>query len=130
MIEANDWNYVDLEAFVGETLDNVIEGSDLIEFHFTNGVVVNMIHNQDCCEYVTVEDVCGDWDDMLNVPITVAEVRTNENDTEEGHETWTFYYLCTPKGSVNIRWHGSSNGYYSESVDLMLVKGSNFEEEG
>lgn len=35
--------------------------------------------------------------------------------------TWTFYLIQTNKGHVTLRWLGSSNGYYSESVRFARV---------
>ena len=80
-------------------------------------------HQQDCCEHVSIEDVCGDLQDLVGEPLLLAEevsgetpVDFNERDYES--VTWTFYKFATRRGYVDVRWLGESNGYYSEGVSL------------
>ena len=116
----------------------IIEDESIIRIKDNEGHEYEMYHSQDCCESVHIDDICGDLDDLIGVPILLAEeVSTSDENSEEflrGTEnievepcgstesyTWTFYKLATIKGYVTIRWYGSSNGYYSEGVDFEKV---------
>lgn len=106
---------------VGKTLTMITSYPAEMLFYCSDGSIYRMYHEQDCCEYVSVEDVTGDLDNLLGSPILTAEERTSVGGPKPEHAdygtcTWTFYELATIKGSVTIRWYGSSNGYYSESV--------------
>ena len=109
----------------GKTLTRVEQiGDDRIEFEDTFGNVRSLYHSPDCCENVVIENITGDLTDLVGTPILLAEEATSEDDPpgfpepayKPDSQTWTFYKLRTIKGSVDIRWHGISNGYYSESV--------------
>lgn len=110
---------------VGHTLKSVTGavGDYEIVFELESGEKYCLYHSQDCCESVEVEDICGDFADLLGSPILMAEESTSGDNppgvTKEYQVsfTWTFYRLSTFKGTVVIRWYGESNGYYSESVD-------------
>lgn len=115
-------NFDVLKGKIITKITGLEKDNDSVIFICLDGSVYKMYHAQDCCESVSIEDVCGDVTDLLNVPILVAEESTKEGDTPGESETWTFYKLATIKGSVDIRWYGTSNGYYSERVSFITVK--------
>jgi hypothetical protein len=113
------WNdHVEIQELKGKVLLRVENLNDEIRFFTTDKEEYLMYHDQDCCESVYVEDINGDLDDLIGSPITMAEVQTEEKESEDGSGTWTFYRFATNKGYVTIRWLGESNGYYSESVSF------------
>lgn len=110
-----------LKQIVGKTLLKVDQHDEEIVFTFSDGSIGRFYHIQDCCEFVRVEDVTGDWNDLLNTPLLVADERTSGDETEWGGPLWTFYTFRTVKGTVDVRWLGESNGYYSEEVSFYLT---------
>lgn len=122
---------VSISILLGKTLTGILSAKnstsdDEIFFKLDTGKEYRMYHDQDCCESVYIESIEGDLNDLLDSPITMAEEYSTNHDEKENSinrrrtfsesTTYTFYKLATVKGYVNIRWFGSSNGYYSESV--------------
>jgi len=107
---------------IGKILTEVRrDGDEEIYFTTSDGDTFMMYHSQDCCEYVSIEDIEGDLQSLVGNPILVAEEASNDDPNASESGTWTFYKLATIKGHVDIRWYGSSNGYYSESVSFERV---------
>lgn len=118
MTYKRNYKYVPFSRLLGETFKEIRATDSKVVF-ITDDREFTLEHQQSCCEQVYLEDVEGSWNDLIGNPILVAEENSNGEYTEHGHETWTFYKIATIKGYVDMRWYGSSNGYYSESVDLI-----------
>ena len=132
---------MNIRELLGVTLSAIHFDSHKIDFVAADGRTWRMHHHQSCCEHVFVESVVGNLADLLSASILVAEesssgklpdkpineviadlvVNAPNEDPNEESQTWTFYKLATRKGYVDIRWYGSSNGYYSESVDFERI---------
>lgn len=93
--------------------------NNVINFIFKSGDAWEMRHDQDCCEDVSIEDIAGNIDLILNEPLLEAELITGTDLDADESGTWSFYKFGTRKSSVVIRWYGSSNGYYSEEVSFV-----------
>ena len=119
----NDIEITIYGELIGKTFTKVFKKMD-DELIFEGEKSYKFHHIQDCCENVVIDDVCGDLSDLENSPILIAEeVKKKYGDKDyEDTNTWTFYKFATIKGSVDIRWYGSSNGYYSESVDFEEIE--------
>lgn len=136
-----DMKIAEFNELIGKTLISVNmtkddEGDDnysKIIFRTICGKTYYLYHFQDCCERVEINDICGDLKDLVGNPILKAEevISDNEHPSEmalrdrehacDESFTWTFYKLDTIKGGVTIRFIGTSNGYYCESVSFCRV---------
>lgn len=118
-------NEIEISSLIGKTFVDILvsENDDEILFVTDQGERYKMYHDQECCEDVAVEEIIGDLSDLLNNPILIADERTEipTNITQWDSATWTFYEFATIKGSVTIRWYGTSNGYYSEAVEMVKL---------
>ena len=115
------------DELLGRTVSRIEQSDYELVLYLSRVNYVRFYHQQDCCEEVYIEDICGDLNDLVGSPLLVAEEVTDYTgpDTEDESWTWTYYRFATQKGSVSVRWYGSSNGYYSESVDVEVVDRTN-----
>lgn len=117
------------ESFYYESI--VVDSIQGLIFYFDDKSVYHLFHDQQCCEYVRISDICGDLNDLIGQPLLEAEVVWQKDqdliyfDPKYEHSfetrTWTFYKFSTIKGNVVIRWNGESNGCYSERVTFNQI---------
>jgi len=125
-----DYTDIPVTDLIGKIVADIIITEDKTEMLFVMEVdagyeIYKFYHEQNCCESVSLYDVNGDLDDLIDEVIIQAEEvsETAKDDEVSESGTWTFYKFATRKGYVTLRWLGESNGYYSESMNF--VKATN-----
>ena len=137
----DDFTTVDMLDFVKDehviNVQLIKEDLDIIEvvLYFNSGRKLSIYHEQDCCEDVSLIDVIGgNIDDLVGQKIESMksvcrqsdEIPFGLDDIYLNHSnTWTFVTISTFKDDITLRWHGGSNGYYSEYVDFAYYDENN-----
>lgn len=123
----------ELSVLIGKTLTSVTNDNKEIVFCCSDGSEYKLFHNPGriCLEYTlarfgaTIDDIDGDFDDLVGSPIIMAEEVSNDTSDEryrdEDRVRWTFYKFATVKGYVTVRWFGTSE-YYSSSVEFAVLQ--------
>ena len=115
-----------IDELIGQVAKTVTNDHDLeLIFELENGQTARFYHEQECCESVSIEEIHGDLNDLVGQKIVqaefvyedVANIKHSKGSLYDS-ATWTFYKFATNKGSVTVRWYGTSNGFYSEAVDF------------
>lgn len=113
---------MDIKELEGKTLSYIDEGDEEIRLTTQCGKIVRIFHEQDCCEYVRVEDTEGNWHDLIGKVIVEADCDEEPKGSPppECPYSWTRtnITLKTDEHTVISRWLGESNGCYSESVSI------------
>lgn len=115
-------SHCDIKDMVGKKITGIYYDEEYFQIR-TDDCVYAFYHEQDCCESVWLTQVDGISDKIIGSRIVIAEVVTDEKDTEYGHITWSFYKIGTNKGMIDFRFQGESDGGYSETVDLVKIEG-------
>lgn len=120
-------DYSILREMVGKTFSFVKNfDNDSLMFLDSSGNGFKFYPDYDGGALIEIDDIVGDLEDLIGSPIIEAEeVWDNKElparEIEDESYTWTFYKFATIKGYVTVKWYGTSNGCYSESVSLRTV---------
>lgn len=121
-----DWSeqFADFGDLEGKVLASVTSDGAVITFVCEDGETFTLAHEQDCCESIDLIDINGDLADLVG-EVLGAEQVTNDSIPHHGDAsytpesyTWTFCRVWTIKGTVVLRWYGTSNGYYCEMPSM------------
>jgi len=117
------------DELVGRTIISAHNNDDVLTLTLEDGTVCELYHERDFCANVAINNINGDFADLVGKPLTVAKEEDVTDELGAPYEyaesyTWTRYTLATADHSVSITWLGESNGYHSEDVYFRVVPAS------
>ena len=102
--------------------DIVVIDEIIVHLVLENGHIISLYHEQDCCEEVFIADGLDDLsklkgERLIDISTVTEDVSDEDKKCRKSESaTWTFMNVYTDKDTVQLRWYGSSNGYYSEDA--------------
>lgn len=82
------------EELIGKEFSDIINIKDrVLYFKISDDSGYIFYHDQDCCEDVYIEDICGDFDDLTNTPILSAELVGGESKKDENFDECIDWYF-------------------------------------
>lgn len=124
------------QSFLGATITQVkgMKANGNWVLLTTDRGTIKMGHERECCEWVTLIDVCGDPADLIGGTIAVFECRigdakgksipTKSRPRAPTPRQYTFYEIRTTKGDVTLRWgepDDHDDNRYGEEISMFLL---------
>jgi hypothetical protein len=108
-----------MKNLIGTTiLSTTTHYNDNLLYIKTDKGTMRFYHDQECCEQVWLEDGLEDLEKMIGEKVLHAEVIEDALDEYDDSYTWTYYKISTLNHDCTLRFYGTSNGYYSEGIDI------------
>lgn len=92
------WNDDDMREMLGKVMVSVKQNGEELIFTDGDGIKYIFYHSQSCCESVDIDDIKGELDWLVGLPMLMVEEVHNDaspKTSEYGYEpesyTWTFY---------------------------------------
>ena len=119
-MEYKNWERVGISHLLGKMVESITLNDDKTELTIVckGGYRYLMMHEQDCCESVWLDDLDGELSDWQNV--TVLEASESASLADSTEMQWTFYRLACNLHSLCLRWCGSTDSVYSMGVTLFV----------
>lgn len=115
--------YDDVAVLVGKTPKAItFPADDQMIIELDTGERYSIEHYHNCCESVCIHEVFGN-NDLIGFPLeSVTEDHPDfpvpNKDEYDICWEWTVYTFKNAKGTLVVKWYGSSNGCYPTSPEF------------